>query len=52
MTKKEYQLVIIQSSGSEKPIYASPNKPEVELQLQKHVRSLAPGLAEIREVKK
>lgn len=52
MTQKEttYHLVII-ANGVETSRFVSTNLREVELQRQVHIRSLAPGLAEIREIK-
>jgi hypothetical protein len=51
MTQKEttYKLVII-VNDVETTLFVSENLREVELQRQIHIRSLAPGLAEIREV--
>lgn len=49
-TEKSYTLVIVRN-GSEIPQFVSKDIREVELQRQIHIRSLAPGYAEIREVK-
>lgn len=47
----QYQLVII-TGDKEEIVFISDNKLNVELRRERFIRSLTPGYAEIREVKK
>ncbi|MDD4730858.1 MAG: hypothetical protein PHX58_02875 [Desulfovibrio sp.] len=51
MSKKKnlYQLVIV-ANGKETPLLVSEDRRHLELERQRHVRSLAPGYAEVREL--
>lgn len=50
MAKKTMYQVVITSGDRERNISISINRREAELQLIRHIRSLAPGFAEIREI--
>jgi heat shock protein HspQ len=43
--------VVIEDNGSEYVAYTAENKREADLLLQRHLRSLTPGMAYIREAK-
>ncbi len=52
MTKEKkpvtYQLVLIRS-GKEEILFTSPKRLDVELEREKHIRSITTGYVEIRE---
>ncbi|WP_170283787.1 hypothetical protein [Pseudodesulfovibrio senegalensis] len=45
-----YELVVI-VNGRERPVFKAENRLDVELERQRHIRSLSEGVAEIREIK-
>lgn len=49
--KTVYQLVVV-TKNQETPLRVSTDHRHLELERQRHIRSLAPGYAEIREISK
>lgn len=44
-------VLVYTNNGHEKPLYQSDNLLEVQLRMQRHIRSIGAGSVEIREVK-
>ena len=47
-SESEFQLVYVRA-GKEEIVFTSPNRLEVELQREKHIRSITTGYVEIRQ---
>lgn len=43
-------VLVYSNNGHEKPIYQSTNLQDVQLRMQRHIRSVGAGSVEIREV--